>query len=79
MKKSLFVLLAGLGVTLGAQQASAPPDIPFAVQDVIKMPPDLYLGEVAGVASTRSATSFFNRAPSPTLGRTHPNPPRPAS
>jgi len=30
-------------------QASAP-DIPFDVADVIKMPPDLYLGEVAGVA-----------------------------
>jgi len=51
VKKALFVLLAGLGVSLGAQQPSAPPpDIPFDVQDVIKMPPDLYLGEVAGVA-----------------------------
>jgi hypothetical protein len=51
VKKALFVLLAGLGVSLGAQQPSAPPpDIPFDAQDVIKMPPDLYLGEVAGVA-----------------------------
>ena len=52
MKKALFVLLAGLGVSLGAQQPSVPPppDIPFDAQDVIKMPPDLYLGEVAGVA-----------------------------
>lgn len=32
-----------------AVQQSAP-DIPFDAQDVIKMPPDLYLGEVAGVA-----------------------------
>jgi hypothetical protein len=51
VKKALFVLLTGLGVSLGAQQSPAPPpDIPFEAQDVIKMPPDLYLGEVAGVA-----------------------------
>src|SRR5207247_9699004 len=33
-----------------APPARTAPDIPFDVQDVIKMPPDLYLGEVAGVA-----------------------------
>jgi hypothetical protein len=47
---SLMFLASGVG----AQQPSAPPqtapDIPFDVQDVIKMPPDLYLGEIAGVA-----------------------------
>ena len=26
------------------------PEIPFDAQDVLKMPPDLYVGEVAGVA-----------------------------
>src|ERR1700730_8476705 len=45
------MLLVGAGVR--AQQAPATqtaPDIPFEVADVIKMPPDLYMGEVAGVA-----------------------------
>lgn len=52
MKKVLLAALALLTVGLGAQQPSAPaaPDIPFDVQDVIKMPPDLYIGEAAGVA-----------------------------
>ena len=60
MKKLLIASLVLLASGLGAQQPSpaptpaAPaqtaPDIPFDVQDVIKMPPDLYLGEVAGVA-----------------------------
>ena len=26
------------------------PEIPFDAQDVLKMPPDLYVGEIAGVA-----------------------------
>jgi len=50
-----LVLLVG---SAGAQPPAAPPsapaqtapDIPFDVQDVIKMPENLYLGEVAGVA-----------------------------
>ena len=60
MKKMLIVSLMLLVSGVGAQQpSSAPPpaappqtapDIPFDVQDVIKMPPDLYVGEVAGVA-----------------------------
>ena len=52
---SLMLLAAGVG----AQQQAAPPpsappqtapDIPFDVQDLIKMPENLYIGEVAGVA-----------------------------
>jgi len=52
---SFLFLAAG---ALGAQQPAAPPaapqqtapDIAFDVEEPIKMPPDLYLGEVAGVA-----------------------------
>src|SRR5207237_3147660 len=52
-----LVLLVVVGVR--AQQRDAPPpqappqtapDIPFDAQDVIKMPENLYIGEVAGVA-----------------------------
>ena len=54
MKKLLIASLVLLASGVGAQQPPAPPqtapDIPFDVQDVIKMPPDLYLGEAAGVA-----------------------------
>src|SRR6266849_2309392 len=52
LKKVLLVTLLLLHVGLGAQQPAAPAssDIPFDVQDVLKMPPDLYLGEIAGVA-----------------------------
>ena len=55
MKKLLIASLLLLVVGVGAQQPAPPtpqaaPDIPFDVQDVIKMPENLYLGEVAGVA-----------------------------
>lgn len=54
VKKLLIASLVLLASGVGAQQPSAPPqtapDIPFDAQDVIKMPVDLYLGEVAGVA-----------------------------
>ena len=55
MKKLLTASLLLLVVGVGAQQPAPPapqaaPDIPFDVQDVIKMPENLYLGEVAGVA-----------------------------
>ena len=49
MKRCLAVLFTLLSATLFGQQPSAP-DIPFDAVDVIKMPTDLYLGEVAGVA-----------------------------
>src|SRR5271169_3603279 len=40
-----------LAVVLSAQQPSAPPIIPYyPVPDFLKLPPDLYFGEVAGVA-----------------------------
>jgi sugar lactone lactonase YvrE len=58
--KSSVVLSAAFVVgslAVFAQRGAVPeappqkaPDIPFDVQDVIKMPPDLYLGEAAGVA-----------------------------
>jgi hypothetical protein len=51
VKKALIAAFALFTAGVAAQQPSAPvPDIPFDVQDVIKMPPDLYIGEAAGVA-----------------------------
>lgn len=52
MKKFSIAMLVLLTAGLSAQQGATPaaPDIPFDVQDVIRMPPDLYLGEIAGLA-----------------------------
>ena len=54
MKKLLIATMVLVAAGVGAQQPASPPqtapDIPFDVQDVIKMPPDLYIGEAAGVA-----------------------------
>src|SRR6266516_2863141 len=53
VKKLIITTLILLGGGVSAEQPSQPssaPDIPFDVQDVIRMPADLYLGEVAGVA-----------------------------
>ena len=59
MKKLLIAAIVLVAAGAGAQQPAAPaqtappqtaPDIPFDVQDVIKMPADLYIGEAAGVA-----------------------------
>lgn len=60
MKKLFIAALISLasGVPGAQQQLAQPqaglqqsaPDLPFDVEDIIKMPPDLYLGEVAGVA-----------------------------
>jgi hypothetical protein len=48
MKRSVFVLLFLVAVPLFAQQL---PEIPYhSVPDFLRLPPDLYLGEVAGVA-----------------------------
>jgi DNA-binding beta-propeller fold protein YncE len=48
MKRSLFVLFFLGAAPLFAQQ---PPEIPYhAVPDFLKLPPDIHLGEVAGVA-----------------------------
>ena len=52
MKKAFAAALILMGAGVQAQQpaTSAATDIPFDVSDVIKMPPELYMGEVAGVA-----------------------------
>ena len=50
---TLMLLAAGVGAEQQPPAAAPPqtaPDIPFDVQDPIKLSPDLYLGEVAGVA-----------------------------
>src|SRR5256885_846800 len=48
MKRPIFVLLFFAAVPLFAQQ---PPEIRFhSVPDFLKLPPDIYLGEAAGVA-----------------------------
>ncbi len=48
MKRSLFVLLFFVAASLFAQQ---PPEIRFhSVPDFLRLPPDLHLGEVVGVA-----------------------------
>jgi DNA-binding beta-propeller fold protein YncE len=48
MKRSILVLLLFLAAPLFAQQ---PPELHFrSVPDFLKLPPDLYLGEVVGVA-----------------------------
>jgi len=61
--------LAGLAVTLTMLAtagpgfaASTPPQIPFTAADPLKLPPDMYLGEVAGVAVNRAGHIFvFHR------------------
>ena len=50
MKRLLFVLCFLLVAPAFAQQQTAP-EIPFrSVPDFLKLPPDMYLGEVSGVA-----------------------------
>jgi DNA-binding beta-propeller fold protein YncE len=57
----LFTLFFSLGGPVFAQQA--PPEIAYrAVPDFLKLPPDLYLGEVAGVAVNSKGHVFvFSR------------------
>jgi hypothetical protein len=57
----VLVLFFSLGGSLFAQQA--PPEIAFrSVPDFLKLPPDLYLGEVAGVAVNSKGHVFvFSR------------------
>lgn len=54
VKMIQLALLAAVVLVSGgvrAQQPATPaPDIAFDAQDMLKMPPDLYLGEIAGVA-----------------------------
>jgi NHL repeat len=50
MKRSIFLLLLSLTGSLLAQSKPVP-EIPYrSIQGFLKLPPDLYLGEVAGVA-----------------------------
>jgi len=60
MRISTFVLLLVLGGSLFPQP---PPKIPYqSVADFLKLPPDLYLGEVAGVAVNSKGHVFvFSR------------------
>ena len=50
MRRLIVVLLVLLGVGLSAQQPSSVPKISFDAEAPLKLPPDLYFGEVAGVA-----------------------------
>jgi len=63
MKRLLIVLLLVLGVASHAQQPM-PPDIPFdSVANALKLPPDMNLGEGAGVAVNSKGHVFvFTRA-----------------
>ena len=62
LKTLLAGLLLGLTVSLAAQ-AAAPPEIPFESEpNFLKLPPDVYLGEVAGVAvSPKGHVVVFSR------------------
>ena len=46
----IVVLLLFLGVGVSAQQPSSVPEIPFEAETPLTLPPELYFGEVAGVA-----------------------------
>jgi NHL repeat-containing protein len=61
MKRLIFVLVFLLGAPLVAQQS--PPEIKFrSVPDFLKLPPNLYLGEVSGVAVNSKGNIFvFSR------------------
>ena len=60
MRRSMLVLWFLFSVSLFAQQ---PPQIPYqSVPDFLKLPPDIYLGEVAGVAVNSQGHVFvFSR------------------
>jgi DNA-binding beta-propeller fold protein YncE len=60
MRHAILVLSLSLSVSLFAQQA---PKIPYqSVPDFLKLPPDIYLGEVAGVAVNSQGHVFvFSR------------------
>jgi sugar lactone lactonase YvrE len=47
---SLVALIVALCQPSGYSQQPTAVEIPFTAEDVLKMPPDLYVGEVAGVA-----------------------------
>jgi len=66
VKSTLFVclgVLSALSLPLGAQQPVMPPTIPFeSVPNPLKLPPDIYFGEGAGVAVNSKGNVFvFSR------------------
>ena len=65
MRRAVLAWVLGLGL-FGAGQlfAQQPPEIRYtSVPDFLKFPPDIYLGEVAGVAVNSKAHVFvFSRA-----------------
>lgn len=66
MKRSVLFLFLATAGSLLAQEARVP-EIPFrSVPQFLKLPPDLYLGEVAGVAVNSKGHVFvFSRSGSP--------------
>lgn len=62
MKRSIFLLLLSLSGSLLAQSKPVP-EIPYrSVSGFLKLPPDLYLGEVAGVAvNSKKHVFVFSR------------------
>ena len=71
MRRYAFLLLLSLSSSLPGQQAGVP-EIPYhSVPGFLKLPPDLYLGEAAGVAVNSKGHVFvFSRgnASGPTYG-----------
>jgi DNA-binding beta-propeller fold protein YncE len=56
--KLLSVLAALVLAPVAASAQTVPPQIPFTVSDALKLPPDMHLGEVAGVAVNRQRHLF---------------------
>ena len=62
MKHSIFLLFFGMTGSLFAQQPAVPEIRYSSVPDFLKLPPDLYLGEVCGVAVNSKGHIFvFSR------------------
>ncbi|MGB7282661.1 MAG: peptidyl-alpha-hydroxyglycine alpha-amidating lyase family protein [Candidatus Acidiferrum sp.] len=63
MKRFISVLVVALFLAVGADLAQEPPEIPYhSVPDFLKLPPDVYLGEAAGVAVNSKGHVFvFSR------------------
>ena len=75
MKRCSLLALACFGaIAFGAEPSANVPEIPFdSAHDVLKLPPDLYLGEASGVAINSKRHLFvFNRGNStgPAYGAT---------
>jgi hypothetical protein len=62
LKRSLFVVLVWFGATVFGQQTAAP-EIPYeSVPNFLKLPADLYLGEVSGIAvNSKKQILVFSR------------------